>query len=38
MTGEATATDILELMKVVQNTVLDKFGVQLEPEVRILGD
>lgn len=37
-TGEATATDILELMKVVQNTVLDKFGVQLEPEVRILGD
>lgn len=37
-TGEATATDILELMKVVQNTVFDKFGVQLEPEVRILGD
>lgn len=37
-TGEATATDILELMKVVQNTVLDKFGVQLEPEVRILGE
>lgn len=37
-TGEATATDILELMKLVQHTVLDKFGVQLEPEVRILGD
>ncbi|MBN7772935.1 UDP-N-acetylmuramate dehydrogenase [Clostridium aminobutyricum] len=37
-TGDATAADILELMKLVQNTVLDKFGVQLEPEVRILGD
>jgi UDP-N-acetylmuramate dehydrogenase len=37
-TGEATATDILQLMKLVQNTVFDKFGVILEPEVRILGD
>lgn len=34
--GNATATDILELMSLVQNTVLDKFGVQLEPEVRII--
>lgn len=36
--GNATATDIIELMKLVQNTVYDKFGVRLEPEVRIIGD
>jgi UDP-N-acetylmuramate dehydrogenase len=36
--GGATATDILRLMKLIQNTVFDKFGVRLEPEVRILGD
>ena len=32
----ATATDILELIRLVQNTVYDKFGVALEPEVRII--
>lgn len=36
--GGATATDILNLMKLIQNTVFNKFGVNLEPEVRILGD
>ena len=36
-TGGATATDILDLMALVQNTVYDKFGVKLEPEVRIIG-
>ncbi len=36
-TGGATATDILQLMALVQNTVYDKFGVMLEPEVRIIG-
>ncbi len=36
-TGEATATDILDLMHLVQNTVYDRFGVKLEPEVRIVG-
>ena len=36
--GGATAGDILDLMKLVQNIVFDKFGVMLEPEVRILGD
>ena len=36
--GGATATDIIELMHLVQNTVYDKFKVKLEPEVRILGD
>lgn len=34
--GNATATDILELMKLVQNVVFDKFDVMLEPEVRIV--
>lgn len=33
----ATATDIIDLMNVVRNTVYDKFGVLLEPEVRIIG-
>lgn len=37
-TGGATATDIINLMHLVQNTVYDKFGVKLEPEVRIIGD
>lgn len=36
-TGGATATDILDLIRLVQNTVYDKFGVKLEPEVRIIG-
>ncbi len=35
--GGATATDILQLISLVQNTVYDKFGVMLEPEVRIIG-
>lgn len=35
--GGATATDILDLIALVQNTVHDKFGVRLEPEVRIIG-
>lgn len=37
-TGDATATDIVQLMEVVQATVLDQFGVSLEPEVRIIGE
>lgn len=32
----ATAADIIDLMHLVQNTVYDKFGVKLEPEVRII--
>ena len=35
--GGATATDILQLISLVQNTVYDRFGVMLEPEVRIIG-
>lgn len=37
-TGNATAQDIIDLMKVVQETVMDKFGVMLQPEVRIIGE
>jgi len=37
-TGGATATDIITLMHVVQATVLDQFGVMLEPEIRIIGE
>lgn len=33
----ATATDILQLMEVVAAKVYNDFGVQLEPEVRIIG-
>ncbi|MGN9018184.1 UDP-N-acetylmuramate dehydrogenase [Lachnospiraceae bacterium HCP1S3_C3] len=35
--GGATATDILELMDIVTDTVYDKYEVKLEPEVKILG-
>ena len=34
--GDASASDVVDLMKVVQETVLDRFGVMLEPEVRII--
>ncbi len=36
--GNASATDIINLMKLVQNIVYDKTGIRLEPEVRIIGD
>ena len=36
--GNATAADIIDLMEVVREAVRDKFGVRLEPEVRIIGD
>ncbi|MGN1317472.1 MAG: UDP-N-acetylmuramate dehydrogenase [Lachnospirales bacterium] len=36
--GGATATEVIELMKNVAETVYDKFGVKLEPEVRIIGE
>ena len=36
--GGASAADIIDLMHLVQNMVYDKFGVKLEPEVRIIGD
>ena len=36
-TGNATTDDIVDLMHLIQNTVFDKLGVKLEPEVRIIG-
>ena len=35
-TGSATAQDFLDLMRLVQEKVLERFGVRLEPEVHIL--
>ena len=35
--GGATATDVIDLITLVQNTVYDKTGVMLQPEVRIIG-
>ena len=35
--GNATCRDILDLIRLVRQTVLDQTGVPLEPEVRMLG-
>lgn len=37
-TGNATSADILDLIYEVRDRVKAKFGVELEPEVRIIGD
>ncbi len=37
-TGEATTTDVLELMAAARRIVHERFGVVLEPEVQVLGD
>ena len=37
-TGNATASDIIELVREVQRRVMEKHGVMLEPEVRIIGE
>lgn len=37
-TGDATAEDVLNLIKHIQNTVYDKFGVKLETEVKVVGE
>jgi len=34
--NNATATDIIDLINVVKETVYDKFGVELEPEIMII--
>ena len=34
--GGATCKDVLELIRYIQKTVSDKFGVRLEPEIRYL--
>ena len=35
-TGGASFADVIAVMEHVQKTVLDKYGVELEPEVKIL--
>lgn len=37
-TGGATADDVLRLIRHIQKTVMDKFGVKLETEVKFLGE
>jgi UDP-N-acetylmuramate dehydrogenase len=37
-TGSATASDILQLIKAVQNMVKEKFACELHPEVKIIGE
>ncbi len=36
--GNATAKDVIELIRLVQKVVMDKFGVKLETEVKIIGE
>ena len=36
--GGATAADVIALMEYVQDTVHERFGVTLQPEVRIIGE
>ncbi len=36
--GGATAKDVLNLIEHIQKTVREKFGVDLEPEVRLIGE
>ena len=35
--GTASAADVMRLIRYVQQTVLDKQGVKIEPEVRLIG-
>jgi UDP-N-acetylenolpyruvoylglucosamine reductase len=37
-TGEATTADVLELMAAGRRRVQERFGVELEPEVQVLGE
>ena len=36
--GETTASDVRALIQIVQKTILEKFGVELELEVELIGD
>ena len=35
--GQATAAEVAQLIRDVQNKVMDQYGVMLEPEVRMIG-
>jgi len=36
--GNATASQIIALMEIIQERVKNQFGVSLEPEVRVVGE
>ncbi len=36
--GNATAADVVNLIEYTKSTVLSKYGVNLEPEIRLIGD
>ena len=36
-TGDAKATDIIEIARLARSAVKDKFGIILEPEVQFVG-
>ena len=36
--GQTRSEDMKTLMELAQKTVFDKFGVQLEPEIEIIGE
>lgn len=36
-TGDALATDVIEAINVIRHTVFEKTGVELEPEIQLLG-
>ena len=36
--GGATAQEVLSLIEHIQNTVRERFGVELSPEVRLIGE
>lgn len=36
--GDATAQDVIDVIEHTKKTVFEKFGVELEPEVRFMGD
>lgn len=35
--GKATAVDVLELIKIIQNDIQEKYDIWLEPEIKIVG-
>lgn len=37
-TGEATAAEVLALMDKVSGLVMEKSGIRLEPEIKVLGE
>ncbi len=36
--GNATARDVLDLITHIQNTARERFNVELQPEIRIIGE